>query len=173
MFVGAKRPEVRRPSAAFTGSASAMRDQLIPKTEIRITDCTDVKRVLFAARFQFGNRIQRKGIARHKPQSKEHGPQSGTGVSPVCFGNRRHLCWNTQARRLCHSIAGIVTNREDFSRQRPPAGVAQVSKPAVSPTSKSAERPPSCHLRVWKPATQQTWKSALLGLRLRRAVPLR
>jgi prepilin-type N-terminal cleavage/methylation domain-containing protein len=39
--------------------------------------------------------------------------------------------------------------------------VAQVSEPAVSPTSKSAERPSSCGTRVWKPATQQTWKSAL------------
>src|SRR5580658_2462201 len=34
--------------------------------------------------------------------------------------------------------------------------VAQVSKPAVPPTSKSATR-----LQVCKPATQQTWKSAL------------
>jgi hypothetical protein len=67
----------------------------------------------------------------------------------------------------------FVTFREDFSRQRPPAFVAQVSKPAVSPTSKSAECPKSCNLRVWKPATQQTWKSALLGLRLGRAKALR
>jgi hypothetical protein len=36
--------------------------------------------------------------------------------------------------------------------------VAQVSKPAVSPTSKSAS--PLCRQRVWKPATRQTWKSA-------------
>jgi hypothetical protein len=68
------------------------------------------------------------------------------------------------------------------------AVVAQVSKPVVSPTSKSAERPQSCNLRVWKPATQQTCpsplrfaatapepkakagKSALRGLRLRREV---
>ncbi len=39
--------------------------------------------------------------------------------------------------------------------------VAQVSKPAVSPTSKSAGRPNLDALRVWKPALQQTWKSAL------------
>ena len=37
--------------------------------------------------------------------------------------------------------------------------VAQVSKPAVPPTSKSAPRQFS--RRVWKPATRQTWKSAL------------
>ena len=74
--------------------------------------------------------------------------------------------------RLCTAILRIVTSREDFSRQRLPAFVAQVSKPAASPTSKSAERPQSCNLRVWKPATQQTWTSALLGLRLRRAAPL-
>jgi hypothetical protein len=39
--------------------------------------------------------------------------------------------------------------------------VAQVSKPAVSPISKSAGRARSNDLRVWKPAIQQTWKSAL------------
>ena len=40
--------------------------------------------------------------------------------------------------------------------------VAQVSKPAVSPISKSAGRANSNGARVWKPAIQQTWKSALL-----------
>ena len=40
-----------------------------------------------------------------------------------------------------------------------PYWVAQVSEPAVPPTSKSA--PLLCATRVWKPATQQTWKSAL------------
>jgi prepilin-type N-terminal cleavage/methylation domain-containing protein len=39
--------------------------------------------------------------------------------------------------------------------------VAQVSKPAVSPISKSASRARTRSPRVWKPATQQTWKSAL------------
>ena len=39
--------------------------------------------------------------------------------------------------------------------------VAQVSKPAVSPISKSAGRATSRGQRVWKPAIQQTWKSAL------------
>jgi hypothetical protein len=34
--------------------------------------------------------------------------------------------------------------------------VAQVSKPAVPPTSKSASR-----LQVWKPAARQVWKPAL------------
>jgi hypothetical protein len=38
--------------------------------------------------------------------------------------------------------------------------VAQVSKPAVSPTSKSAALKMLHQQRVWKPATQQTWKSA-------------
>src|SRR5258705_7488147 len=41
--------------------------------------------------------------------------------------------------------------------------VAQVSKPAVSPTSKSAGRAKCSGPQVWKPATQQTWKSALPG----------
>ena len=39
-------------------------------------------------------------------------------------------------------------------------GVAQVSKPAVSPISKSAGLSMSRDLWAWKPATQQTWKSA-------------
>jgi hypothetical protein len=39
--------------------------------------------------------------------------------------------------------------------------VAQVSKPAVSPTSKSAGYESAYGLRVWKPATQQVWKPAL------------
>jgi hypothetical protein len=42
--------------------------------------------------------------------------------------------------------------------------VPQVSKPAVSPISKSADRTTSCDWRVWKPAIQQTWKSALRRL---------
>jgi hypothetical protein len=53
--------------------------------------------------------------------------------------------------------------------------VAQVSKPAVSPLSKSADRGLSDGVRlvdgsqVWKPAAQQTGKSALPGLRSLRA----
>ena len=49
--------------------------------------------------------------------------------------------------------------------------VAQVSKPAGSPISKSADYPkfkgsPRFNgLRVWKPAIQQTWKSAALCVR--------
>ncbi len=39
--------------------------------------------------------------------------------------------------------------------------VAQVSKPAVSPISKSAASESSRGVRVWKPAIQQTWKSSL------------
>jgi hypothetical protein len=51
--------------------------------------------------------------------------------------------------------------------------VAQVSKPAVSPISKSAERRNVARVgwadgtQVWKPATQQTWKSALQGLAIK------
>jgi len=40
--------------------------------------------------------------------------------------------------------------------------VAQVSKPAVSPISKSARRPNAHGSQVWKAAIQQTWKSAPL-----------
>jgi hypothetical protein len=50
-------------------------------------------------------------------QPKERGQQSGTGVSPVCFYNRRQLCWNTQARRLCHYLAGkFFAERDDIGR---------------------------------------------------------
>jgi D-alanyl-D-alanine dipeptidase len=51
-----------------------------------------------------------------------------------------------------------------FAESRPrPANcfVAQVSKPAVSPISKSARQVNADGQRVGKPATQQTWKSAL------------
>jgi hypothetical protein len=95
-----------------------------------------------------------------------------------------HLILSRQQWSAAHDDSDpavrIVTSREGFSRHRPPAFVAQVSKPAVSPTSKSAERPQSCNLRVWKPATSperlrgtQTWKSAPLGLRLRRVALVR
>src|SRR5437867_6622903 len=49
--------------------------------------------------------------------------------------------------------------------QRDPTPVAQVSKPAVSPISKSAPRPRCDGLRGGKPAIQQRSKSALRGLR--------
>jgi hypothetical protein len=42
--------------------------------------------------------------------------------------------------------------------------VAQVSQPAVSPTSKSEGCWSAGGLRVWKPATQPIWKSALRWL---------
>jgi hypothetical protein len=59
-----------------------------------------------------------------------------------------------------------MQRREESFALRALCGVAQVSKPAVSPISKSAWRAMSCGLRVWKPAIQQTWKSALQALRL-------
>jgi hypothetical protein len=46
-------------------------------------------------------------------------------------------------------------------------GVAQVSKPAVSPTSKPAGDRLSNAARIWKSATQQTGKSALPSRPLR------
>ncbi len=64
----------------------------------------------------------------------------------------------------------VIITRFRYAGRRPPF-VAQVSKPAVSPISKSAARasfearPTANAARVWKPATQQTWKSALHGLR--------
>jgi hypothetical protein len=113
-----------------------------------------------------------------------------------------HLILSRQQWSAAHDDSDpavrIVTSREGFSRHRPPAFVAQVSKPAVSPTSKSAERPQSCNLRVWKPATSperlrgtqtcpsplrfaatapepkvKAGKSAPLGLRLRRVALVR
>jgi hypothetical protein len=98
--------------------------------------------------------------------------------------DKYHLILSRQQWSAAHDDSDpavrIVTSREGFSRHRPPAFVAQVSKPAVSPTSKSAERPQSCNLRVWKPATSperlrgtQTWKSVPLGLRLCRVALVR
>ena len=63
----------------------------------------------------------------------------------------------------------IVASRDDL-RDAPGKAVAQVSKPAVSPTSKSAGRWSLDGLRIWKSATQQTCKSALLWLRQCRAL---
>ncbi len=69
----------------------------------------------------------------------------------------------------------FVAACEDSPAGQLPVGaiVAQVSQPAVSPISKSAWRGKAQGWRVGKPAIQQTWKSALLWLRLRRAVSLR
>jgi hypothetical protein len=53
-----------------------------------------------------------------------------------------------------------MNRRDAETRSRGGCSVAQVSKPAVSPISKSAGLAMSYDLRVWKPATQQTWKSA-------------
>jgi hypothetical protein len=44
---------------------------------------------------------------------------------------------------------------------RKSACVAQTSKSAVPPISKSARHAKSSPKRAWKPAAQQTWKSAL------------
>ena len=74
-----------------------------------------------------------------------------------------------EAQSCTLSVSGeIVAGRDDF-RDAPGDAVAQVSKPAVSPTSKSAVRRSLDGLRIGKSATQQTWKSALLWLRLCRA----
>src|SRR6185436_12137557 len=67
------------------------------------------------------------------------------------------------------SLSVKIGASRDDSPDAPGEGVAQVSKPAVSPTSKSAARWSSDGLRIGKSATQQTWKSALLWLRLCRA----
>src|SRR5687768_7452432 len=48
--------------------------------------------------------------------------------------------------------------------------VAQISKPAVSPTSKSAGHVSLDTPQVWKPAIQQTWKSGLLVFAVRMTV---
>ena len=91
-----------------------------------------------------------------------------------------HLFSSAQICNL--SVSGEkVASRGDFHKKRralqrldvPHQAVAQVSKPAVSPTSKSAAPWRLDGLRIWKSATQQTWKSALLWLRPCRAVVYR
>ena len=68
----------------------------------------------------------------------------------------------------CAGFQGVRPLRRSLSHRRPRT-VAQVSKPAVSPISKSAARPTSRAGPVWKPAIQQTRRSAL---RFRSAPPL-
>ena len=79
-----------------------------------------------------------RGLAHSKTLPRFILSQSGTAV---------------QGFKVQNYIRRILTLTRRF--------VAQVSKPAVSPISKSAVRATSCALRVWKPAIQQTWKSAL------------
>ncbi len=74
------------------------------------------------------------------------------------------------------------TNKPTFQRPSATSGVAQVSKPAVSPVSKPAGRESLRRVRTWanhglaqgtqasKPAIQQIWKSALLTLATRRSI---
>ena len=65
-----------------------------------------------------------------------------------------------------------MNRRDAETPSRWGCGVAQVSKPAVSPISKSAGLSMSRDLRVWKPTTQQTWKSApRWKMALRRRTP--
>ena len=87
-----------------------------------------------------------------------------SGLCPKPFAGKPSVSGHRPDATPCSAICQNRHRPRGFSRQRTPALVAQVSKPAVSPTSKSAERPPSCHLRVWKPATQQTWKSCATGV---------
>jgi hypothetical protein len=68
-------------------------------------------------------------------------------------GSKAHVCFLVWLGRI-----RILPPNEQTSLL-----VAQVSKPAVSPTSKSARRWALHSLRVWKPAIRQTWKSALRG----------
>jgi hypothetical protein len=76
-------------------------------------------------------------------------------------GWKKHSTFNIEHSTLngCTSIGGDIQAPLPVDRLR--RSVAQVSKPAVSPTSKSAGSRDSNGLQVWKPAIQQTWKSAL------------
>jgi hypothetical protein len=65
---------------------------------------------------------------------------------------------------FCFACANLCTS--------PRSKVAQVSKPAVSPISKSAGAQTYQRSQVWKLAIQQTWKSALLLSRLNLLLPL-
>jgi hypothetical protein len=71
------------------------------------------------------------------------------------------------SRFLCFHAANMTGDQIKGQRRAKRADVAQVSKPAVSPISKSAARGDFKTLegpfgvRVWKPAIQQTRRSAL------------
>ena len=109
------------------------------------------------------------------PEGACHDRRVGGNVPPLQgFGvNSRHdlgrcprLVWK---RPVGAESPAMVTRLRRAGRGH--HFVAQVSKPAVSPISKSAARasfetrPTATATRVWKPAIQQTWKSALHWLR--------
>jgi hypothetical protein len=63
--------------------------------------------------------------------------------------------------KTCLAEHGARLTGEFRIVERGCGGVSQVSKPAVSPISKSARLSSSHGAQVWKPAIRQTWKSAL------------
>jgi hypothetical protein len=119
-----------------------------------------------APRVQFGapsRRTRTRVAATNQKQSPSH-DANDEGVVGCTRGGRAPQK-PLRLRAFAVLSVRIVTRREDLSRQWPPDFVAQVSKPAVSPISKSAELRKWWGWRVEKSAIQQTWKSALLGLR--------
>ena len=115
--------------------------------------------------FTLGTLAFPPGQNRNKPASSA---EKMSKISISVHGSpRKSTEVHRSARRRCRGsmrMAGLIgRNRTLPPAEQAPGLVAQVSKPAVSPTSKSAARVPSCGWRVGKPATQQTWKSALRG----------
>jgi len=111
------------------------------------------------------------------PRMKAFAPRSSghesAQISPLLNRIFPAAAARESAAFFAAETCGALTRRR-HNRWRPAAVavVAQVSKPAVSPISKSARRPTvpkhvevSSAPRVWKPAIQQTWKSALRGPR--------
>jgi len=82
-------------------------------------------------------------------------PRRSAGFQTCCVAD-----FQIGATRQVVRSAGLET-RDTADSEVCATGVAQVSKPAVSPISKSAGREMTNGPRVWKPAIQQTWKSAL------------
>ena len=73
------------------------------------------------------------------------------GLAYMCLGSPGLLLLKVIIGLLTFGIALLMNG----------CTVAQISKPAVSPISKSASRTTSYGRQVWKPAIQQTWKPAL------------
>src|SRR2546429_561663 len=88
-------------------------------------------------------------------QMRNTGPRKRKALAQVRKWNWR------QVRSIEMSAYGFQRKVGTTGRRERFYGVAQVSKPAVSPISKSAARAMSRGPRVWKPAIRQTGKSAL------------
>jgi hypothetical protein len=97
-----------------------------------------------------------------RPRAQLHGYLQAMEYFPTVHPSHIAATGTAALRQRGNSTAKFgFSGIEVYARAPHEPLVAQVSKPAVSPTSKSAAHRMLHQQRVWKPATQQTWKSAL------------